>query len=82
VRYDYAERELYRTSDSDPSRSSFLGTERHRIRPPGRDFTLETTIDIQSDSTAFHVSVTRRLTRRGEALREKRWQEAIPRDYH
>jgi hypothetical protein len=48
----------------------------------GRDFTLETTIDIRSDSTALHVSVTRCLTRRREPLREKRWQEARPRDDH
>jgi hypothetical protein len=82
VRYDYAEREVYRTSDGDPSHASFLGIASHRIRPPGRDFALETTIDIRSDSTAFHVTVIRRLSVRGKLIRQRRWQEAIPREYH
>jgi hypothetical protein len=82
VRYDYTERELYRTSDADPAHSSFLGIATHRIRPPGRDLSLKTTIDIRSDSVAFHVTVTRRLSSAGRLLREKQWQEAVPRTVH
>ena len=43
VRYDYTEAETYRTTDSAPARSSFLGVASHRVRPPGREFTLTTT---------------------------------------
>lgn len=82
VRYDNTEREVYRTNDHDPSRSNFLGFETHRIRPPGRDLLLETTMDIQSDSSAFHVRFTRRISSSGRLLREKRWEEAIPRLFH
>jgi hypothetical protein len=82
VRYDYSERQNYRTSDRDPSRSSFLGAEYHRIRPPGRDLRLETTIDILSDSTAFHVTVTRVLQEGGKLVRRKVWRESVERDWH
>lgn len=82
VRYDYAERQTYRTTDRDPSRSSFLGVEFHRIRPPGRDFRLETTIDIQSDSSAIRVVVTRVLQSGGKEIRRKVWREAVPRTWH
>ncbi len=82
TKYDYTERELYQTTDADPARSSFLGVATHRVRPPGRDLLLETTIDIRSDSTAFHVLVIRRLSSAGRLLREKHWDEAIPRVFH
>lgn len=82
VRYDNSEREVYQTTDGDPARSSFLGVETHRIRPPGRNLLLETTIHIRSDSTAFHVTVTRRLSAGGRFLREKEWNESIPRAFH
>lgn len=82
VRYDYQERQTYRTSDGDPSRSSFLGVEFHRIRPRGRDLRLETTIDIRSDSAAFHVVVTRVLQSEGKEVRRKVWSEVLPREWH
>ncbi|HWA16481.1 MAG TPA: CocE/NonD family hydrolase, partial [Gemmatimonadales bacterium] len=82
TRFDYTEDETYRTSDLDPSRASFFGRATHRIRPPGRDIRLETIIDIQSDSTAFHVKVRRTISSGGKLLRQKEWSEAIPRDYH
>ena len=82
VRYDYQERQRYQTNGADPSRSRFLGEEFHRIRPPGRDLRLETTIDIQSDSTAFHVSITRVLKSGGKQIRRKVWNEMIPRLWH
>jgi putative CocE/NonD family hydrolase len=82
VRYDYAEHQTYRTSDRDPSRSGFLGVEYHRIRPPGRDLRLETTIDIRSDSTSLQVTVTRVLQAGVKVIRRKVWREAVPRDWH
>jgi hypothetical protein len=82
VRFDYTENETYQTSDLDPSRSSWVGRATHHVQPPGRDFLLETTIDIQSDSTAFHVTVTRDLSSRGKKMRHRQWKEAIPREWH
>jgi hypothetical protein len=82
TRFDYSEREVYGTHDGDPANSTFLGVASHRIRPPGRDLRLETTIEIRSDSAAFHVTVIRRLWSNGQPVRRKRWEEAIPRAYH
>jgi hypothetical protein len=82
VRYDYTEAETYRTTDSAPARSSFLGVASHRVRPPGREFTLTTTIDVTSDSAAFHVTVTRELARPGQRTRVRRWRESLPREWH
>jgi putative CocE/NonD family hydrolase len=82
IRFDYTEDEVYRTSDRDPSHSSFYGRATHRIRPPGRDLLLETIIDIQSDSTRFRVTVRRTISSAGKVLRRKQWDEAIPRDFH
>lgn len=82
VRYDYQERQSYRTNDEDPARTGFLGVEFHRIRPPGRDLRLTTTIDIQSDSTAFNVVVTRVLRSGGKEVGRKVWKEAVARLWH
>ncbi len=82
IRYDYTEREVYATFDRDPANSTFRGVATHRIRPPGRDILLETEIDIRSDTSHFHVTVTRRLALHGKPVRRKQWQEAIPRDFH
>jgi predicted acyl esterase len=82
VRFDYTEDETYRTSDTDPARSSFFGRATHRIRPPGRDLLLETIIDIQSDSSAFQVKVRRVLSSGGKVVRRKEWVESIAREFH
>jgi hypothetical protein len=82
TRYDNSERELYETNESNPAASSFLGVEVHRIRRTGRDLRLETTIDIQSDSTAFHVRVLRRISEKGKLVRQKEFKESIRREFH
>jgi uncharacterized protein len=82
TRYDNTEQENYETNESNPSSSRFLGVEVHRIRRTGRDLRLETTIDIRSDSTAFHVRVLRRISEKGKLVRSKEWKESIPREFH
>jgi hypothetical protein len=82
VRIDNDERERYTVTDRDPATARFEGFETHRIQPPGRDLLLETTIDIQSDSTAFHVLVRRRLSSAGRQIRVREWRESVPREFH
>jgi uncharacterized protein len=82
TKYDYTEVEQYEANERNPAEAGFHGQAVHRIRPPGRDFTLRTTIDIRSDSTAFHVTVTRRLTHPGHPTRERTWREDLPRQFH
>jgi len=81
-RYDNREREYYQTNEVDPADSRFLGEESHRIQLPSGRVTLKTTIDIRSDSAAFHVTVTRRIYRDDRLVRERSWKESIPREFH
>ncbi|HUL71140.1 MAG TPA: CocE/NonD family hydrolase [Gemmatimonadales bacterium] len=81
-RIDNQEREYYQTNEVDPADSRFLGEESHRIQLPSGRVTLKTTIDIRSDSAAFHVTVTRRIYRDDRLVRERRWKESIPREFH
>jgi hypothetical protein len=82
TRYDNTEQEYYETNESNPAASRFLGVEVHRIRRSGRDLRLETTIDIRSDSAAFNVRVHRRISEKGNLVRQKEWKESIPREFH
>lgn len=82
TRYDYTELEQYQTDGRNPADSRFHGEASHRIRPGARDLTLTTTIDIRSDSSAFHALVTRQLTSGGRLVRRRMWQESIPRQFH
>ncbi len=82
VRIDNDERERYTVATHDPAHARFDGFETHRIRPPGRDLLLETTLEIQGDSTAFHVLVRRRLSSAGRVVRVREWRESVPRQFH
>lgn len=77
---DVTEKEHYDTHDDHPSRSHFLGDEVHVIRmPEGRTIRLRTIIDMHSDSSAFHVTFTRRIEQNGKTVRTKTWSETLPR---
>ena len=80
-RYQVAERDAWETSDARPGASSYIGDETHRIELPGRRLELATHIEVRSDEAEFHVIFTRRIRENGKLLREKTWQENIPRTY-
>ena len=82
TRLEVRERQYYETNDNDPAASRFLGEESHRIRVRGRNLLLETSIDILSDRTTFHATVTRRISENGKLVRKKQWKEEIAREYH
>ena len=82
VRIDNDERERYTVAQHDPAHARFDGYETHRIRPPGRDLLLETTMEILGDSTAFHVLVRRKLSSAGRKIRDREWRESVPRQFH
>lgn len=82
IRYSYAEKETYSTSDELPAVSEFLGTAVTRIAPPGRNLRVETTIRIRSDAAALYVLVRRRLWDDARLLRTREWKESIPREFH
>jgi len=53
--------------------------ERHR---DDRELLFEAVLDFHSDLENFYYLFTRRVFENGELLREKSWDETIPREFH
>ena len=47
-----------------------------------RELLFEAVLDFHSDLEDFYYSFTRRLFENGGLLREKSWEETIPREFH
>jgi hypothetical protein len=80
--FENTERNTYETRDDRPSESSFEGEEVHRIRlEGGRTLRLESRLSVRSDATDFHATFTRRLFENDALLREKTWEQKVPRQF-
>lgn len=64
--------------------------DQYTVSPPAYDFkieydwltiTLKTTVSIESDEKNFRVVFTRRLWENNGFIKEKQWQETIPRQF-
>ena len=80
-RYRTSEQLVYRTRDDCPAESSFRGEGEWKMAASGRVVQVKAEVDVRSDATVFHVAVKRRLYENGALVREKEWQEDIPRDF-
>lgn len=78
-RFEAAEKNVYETSESDPAHSRFTGEDSDRIELPGRTIDIRTSVEIRSDAANFHVTFVRRVLENGGLVRERTWQESIPR---
>ena len=77
----YRETIEHRTSDDHPENTSVKGTHVMQVRLEDRVLTWEAELDFSSNADNFHYRYFRRLSRDGEVVREKHWDETIPRDY-
>jgi len=77
----YRETIEHRTSDDHPENTSVKGTHFMHVELADRVLTWEAELDFSSDADNFHYRYFRRLSRDGEVVREKHWDETIPRDY-
>ena len=77
----FEERIEHRTSDLDPAVTSVHGV--HSLTQELEDRTLRFMQDVvlSSDAETFRLLFTRRLEVDGEVVREKQWDEVIPRDF-
>jgi predicted acyl esterase len=77
----YEESIRHRTSDRQPENTSVSG--RHRLEVDLEDRKLSWTgrLDVSSDRDNFYYRYTRKLAVNGSTVREKTWEEVIPRDY-
>ena len=71
----------YEVNDEKPAEARMNGTHRLEVDLPGRKLVWEAELDFRSDRENFYYSYYRRLTENGKPVREKTWNETIPRDH-
>jgi hypothetical protein len=68
--------------DIDPAKASVSGKIRYIIELEKRTVTIESELLITSDRDNFYYTYTRRALENGKLIKEKTWDETIPRDHH
>lgn len=81
-RFHTYERNYYETSDKRPADSRFSGEAGRRIQLKDRALEFRTTLDVRSDEKNFYVTVVRYVYENGRLLRQREWQETIPRVFN
>jgi hypothetical protein len=73
----------YFIDDNAPWASGMTGfAETEFLLPGNRNVKWDVKLDFKSDREFFYYRYTRRLFENGKNIREKTWDEAIPRDHH
>jgi len=70
------------TNRYDPADTSARTEYSSRVLVGDRELTFDAVADFNSDRENFYYVFTRKLYENGELLREKTWQETIPREFH
>jgi uncharacterized protein len=76
----YEETITHEAQDDHPEVTSVKGEHRQTVTLPDRTLTWESVLTFRSDRESFYYSSKRRLLRNGQLLREKTWEDTIPRD--
>jgi predicted acyl esterase len=71
----------HQTSDKHPEATSVVGTYRTSVELHDRTLTWESKMSFRSDLKNFYYEYTRRLLKDGALVREKNWEDTIPRDH-
>jgi predicted acyl esterase len=71
----------YEINDAAPADAGVTGTHRLEVELPGRTLVWDAELTFRSDRENFFYTYRRRLTENGRPVREKTWNETIPRDY-
>jgi putative CocE/NonD family hydrolase len=71
----------YEINDGAPADAKVTGTHRMEVDLPGRKLVWDAELTFRSDRENFFYTYRRRLTENGKPVREKTWNETIPRDY-
>jgi hypothetical protein len=78
----WSDKITHSTNRYDPADTSVRTEYSSTILVDGRELLFEAVLDFHSDLENFYYLFTRRLFENGELLREKSWDETIPRDFH
>ena len=71
----------YEINDHAPADAAVTGTHRVEVKLPGRTLVWDAELSFRSDRQNFFYTYRRRLTENGELVRDRTWQETIPRDF-
>ena len=71
----------YEINDQAPADAAVTGTHRLEVELPGRMLVWDAELTFRSDRQNFFYTYRRRLTENGKPVREKTWNETIPRDH-
>jgi predicted acyl esterase len=72
---------VHEASDAHPEAASMTGDYSTTVTLPDRTLRFEARAVFRSDAKTFYLTYTRRLFRDGVLVREKTWDEPIPRDF-
>ncbi len=70
----------YDVADAHPESARTAGDAETTIRLPDRTLSWRAHLEVTSDAASFHYKLERQLRKDGVLLREKSWDETIPRD--
>jgi putative CocE/NonD family hydrolase len=71
----------HQTNDDHPEATSVVGTYQQTVELEDRTLTWESEMSFRSDLKNFYYEYTRRLLQDGALVREKNWEDTIPRDF-
>ncbi len=71
----------HEASDARPEATSVRGEHRTTVELGDRTLVWEARTSLRSDLESFHYTYTRRLLQDGALVREKTWEDTIPRDH-
>ncbi len=77
----YNETITHETNDDHPAETSLVGKNNMTVELKDRTLIWEADLSFRSDKDNFYYTYTRRLLVNGELIREKTWQDTIPRNY-
>jgi predicted acyl esterase len=72
---------IQQARDEDPARAAVTSSAGYRLELGERTVKLEGDMSMTSDAENFYYSFTRRAWENGKVVREKTWEETIPRDH-
>jgi uncharacterized protein len=71
----------HEAKDDEPDKTSVKGEYATEVKLPGRTLRWQSVVIFRSDRENFYYSAVRRLLENGSLVREKKWEDTIPRDF-
>ena len=72
---------VHEVQDAHPEAASVRGEYRIELKLKDRTLTFDSQVFFRSDLRSFHYKDKRRLLKDGVLVREKTWEDTIPRDH-